>query len=155
LALTAGHVLHTGRFGDAVSVRPANAETALLTGQLYDWRPDPTPNQSVDVDAALVTLPANAIELLADKIDWPRGVRRDLPDSSAMALLPRQHRIEGQLASPLTTAVQAGALQYTINNALCYQLKSSSMPGDSGAPLWDTDEQLIGVHLGAAPTGAA
>ncbi|MGQ3053111.1 MAG: cell wall hydrolase [Roseateles sp.] len=153
LGLTAGHVLNAGSFGDRVSVRLAHATAPLLTGQLYDWMPEPMPQQSVDVDAALVTLPANALEVLADQIDWPRGANRQARAGAAMALLTRHHRIEGLLSSPLTTMVQAGAQQYTMNNALCYRLADASRPGDSGAPLWDAEEHLIGVHLGAAPAG--
>lgn len=154
LALTAGHVLNTGQFGDRVVVHAAADPAALLSGELYDWMPDTTPHQTVDLDAALVTLPAQALELLADDVDWPRGVRRDITGLTDLALLTRHHRIEGRLQPPLTTQVQAGKLVYTMNNALCYQLQGSSQPGDSGAPLWDLEEQLVGLHLGAAPPGA-
>ncbi|MBQ0931168.1 cell wall hydrolase [Ideonella alba] len=155
LGLTAGHVLNHGRFGDAVVVHPADAAQPVVSGQLYDWLPDVGVGLSVDLDAALVTLPANAIDLLADRLDWPRAARRDVPVFSPVTLLTRHHRIGGELQWPLTTLVQAGPQQYTMNNALCYQLDGSSVPGDSGAPLWDDEEQLIGVHLGAAPAGAA
>lgn len=157
LGLTAGHVLNAGHFGDPVGLRLAHAAKPLLTGQLYDWLPESTTlaGHSVDLDAALVTLPAHALEVLAGQIDWPRGANRQANPGDAMALLTRHHRIEGQLAQPLTTVVQAGGQQYTINNALCYQLADASQPGDSGAPLWDAAEQLIGVHLGAAPPGVA
>lgn len=155
LGLTAGHVLNGGRFGEPVGLSLAPDNAPLLQGQLYDWLPDLAPAQSVDADAALITLPANALEVLGDRIDWPRGVNRQPAAGTAVALLARHHRIEGQLAQPLTTLVQAGAQHYTINNALCYRLAEASRPGDSGAPLWDGAEQLIGVHLGAAPAGVA
>lgn len=157
LGLTAGHVLNAGSFGDPVGLRLAHDAKPLLTGQLYDWLPESTTvaAQSVDVDAALVTLPANGLEVLAGQIDWPRGANRQANPGDAMTLLTRHHRIEGLLVEPLTTVVQAGSQQYTINNALCYQLADASRPGDSGAPLWDAAEHLIGVHLGAAPPGMA
>lgn len=155
LGLTAGHVLNSGRFGDAVIVHPADAMQPVVSGQLYDWLPDSAAGLSVDLDAALVTLPANAIDLLASRLDWPRAARRDVPVFNPVTLLTRHHRIGGQLQWPLTTLVQASAQQYRMNNALCYQLDGDSEPGDSGAPLWDDEEQLIGVHLGAAPAGAA
>lgn len=154
LGLTAGHVLNKGAFGDRVIVRPDNLATALLAGELYDWMPDWANGLTVDLDAALVTLPSNALDALGDELDWPRGVRRDVATVGPVTLLTRHHRIEGQLQPPLTTQVQAGTQTYTMNNALCYLLKDASQPGDSGAPVWDGEEQLIGVHLGAAPAGA-
>ena len=157
-ALTAGHVLG----GDLLAcwgnrVRLQQTFPPLeVRGQLCQWSPDlASRHTEVDCDAALVALQATDLEALVDHIAWPLGWA-DAVVGSAVFLLARQHHLPAQVMGRITTAIDVGSppVRYTLRNAICYQVDSGTQGGDSGAPLWDAQERLVGLHVGAAAPGA-
>ena len=52
-------------------------------------------------------------------------------------------------------AITPGVADYFLQDAVGYASTAATQPGDSGAALWDADERLMGMHLGAIPDAAA
>jgi Cell Wall Hydrolase len=154
-ALCAGHVWAgepAARFGDALTLRSGDV---AVTGRLFNWSPDLTLiNPSVALDAGLATLKPSALAALSGVMDWPLAVAEAVP-GARLRLLVRHHRVCATLLPVLNASIALNSkLTYTVQDALHYELAEESQPGDSGAPLWDEHEALVGLHLGEAPPPA-
>ncbi len=162
LALTAGHVLAATQDvlrGDTVSFHEEEGGTPRFSGRLFDWQPNFSrlPDQRT-IDAALVEAEAEAVEpYAAMQGEWPVGTAAPFADDR-YRLRTRGTDVEGGDPMLISTEMRArgdDALRYTLLDALCWSARSDPVGGDSGAPIWNSDDELIGIHAGLAPEGSA
>lgn len=162
--LTAGHVLGgnaAARFGDPVALS-VSGQARQLNGRAWAWSPDlGDRDHNAGFDAGLIELSTDAVEAAVDLIDWPTGWA-EAQAGAPLYLMSRQHRLPAKAVGSITTTVDCGEptsngeppLRYLVHEALSVQIDSGSQPGDSGAALWDAQERLVGLHIGAAAPGA-
>lgn len=162
LALTAGHVLaatHEVLRGDTVTFQEDGGGAPRFAGRLFDWQPNFSrlPDQRT-VDAALVEVEAEAVEpYAAMHAEWPVGSAAPFADDS-YRLRTRDSVVNGGDPMFISTEMRArddDSFRYTILNALCWSARSAPEGGDSGAPVWNGHDELIGIHAGLAPEGSA
>jgi hypothetical protein len=156
--LTAGHVLAgdpAARFGNRVGLRCMGRTTAALSGRLHNWEPELSRDDpGTDIDAGLLTLDEASLALWVDEIDWPTGWA-EAGVGSEVRLVTRHHHLPGRVVSPIDALMDVGASgrSYLLRDALCCEIEGGSQPGDSGAPVWDLRQRLVGLNVGAAPPG--
>jgi hypothetical protein len=157
--LTAGHVLGgdpAARFGNRVDLSALGRDERRLAGRVFNWSPDLSrTDRAVEVDAGLVILDEAAVMPIIDEADWPLGWAAAV-EGDAVRLLTRQHRLPGTVAARLTAAVDVGdpPQRYVLKDALCCRIDGGSLPGDSGAALWNVEQMLVGLNVGTAPDGS-
>jgi hypothetical protein len=165
--LTCGHVVAptaATRVDERVAVTLPGAAggAAPLEGRLAEWLP-PLGGQALrtDIDAALVELSrSDAVALArqggllaagiggAARLDAPVSLRRrSAPLAGALKI-----HWSGWVDLP---ALTPGVADYFLAGAVGYLAAAPTQAGDSGAALWDADERLMGMHLGAIPDAAA
>lgn len=156
-AVTAGHVLASdpaARAGDRVRLSQ-DSPPKVVRGTLTKWSPDlSSRGRNAMFDAALMRIDPLDLESLVDDIAWPT-TWADAPLGTNVFLLTRQHRMPGRVTAIISTMVQAGdpPQQYLLQDALCYQVETETVGGDSGAAVWDEQERLVALHVGEAPEG--
>lgn len=164
--LTCGHVvapMADTRVDEPVDVFVAEAGgvTRTLTGRLVEWMP-PLGGQAyrTGLDAALIELlRSDAVALQQDgsllaagiggrpRLDQPVTLRRrSTPLAGALKI-----HWSGWVDLPGLTP---GVADYFLADAVGYASAEPTIGGDSGAAVWDADEQLMGMHLGAIPDAA-
>lgn len=166
--LTCGHVVAPGaetRVNEVVDIAlPASAPGAAArsaSGRLAEWMP-PLGALALhsNIDAALVELlrsdavaVARQGALLASgiggaaRLDAPVSLRRrSTPLAGALKI-----HWSGWVDLP---ALTPGVADYFLAGAVGYQSSAATQAGDSGAALWDADDGLVGMHLGAIPDAA-
>jgi hypothetical protein len=158
LLATAGHVLGYGaRPGDVVQLTPSG--DAPITATLQDWAPALGAGwASTAADVALVRLSPSALDALCRQAELcPTGFAAPV-EGEAVVLYASSGPIPGRLCGHVDAGLRAlnsPQLSYTLRNALCWQPdQGQTQPGDSGAPLWNLQGQLLGLHAGLAPPGA-
>ena len=157
--LTAGHVLGgdpQAEFGNRVSLAALDRKDTVLQGRAHSWSPDLTRlDRRVRLDAGLLSLDEAALGMLVDEMEWPLGWA-DARAGDEVRLLTRHHHLPGRVVNRFDTDVEVGdpPLRYGLSDVLCCQIDGGSLPGDSGAPVWDTQQRLVGLLVGQAPEGS-
>lgn len=162
LALTAGHVLGAGigsSRGDQITFNFDGESTAAFSGRLFDWQPNfeglPADTR---IDAALAEVSIAALAPLAARTaDWPRGIASPLSDEH-LRLRTRGIEIRGDAPEILgaSLCVDGDTTQvYHLRDALCWRSDAPTLGGDSGAPVWNSADELVAIHAGSAPEGSA
>ncbi|MEK8033816.1 cell wall hydrolase [Ideonella sp. DXS29W] len=162
LALTAGHVMAA----DTQTQRDDQAgfffETGAggtITGRLIDWQPNFARLPTVTaIDGALAEVSAEALtDLAAHADEWPIGTASPLA-GERLRLRTRGFEITGDLPALVSVRLALGedtTRSYLLEDALCWRTDAPTDEGDSGAPVWNESDELIGIHAGAAPQGSA
>jgi spore germination cell wall hydrolase CwlJ-like protein len=169
-ALTAGHVLAAASqasIGDDVALSPG-AGGAAVPGQLNNWMPYFQDGQSsTEIDAAVATIDQQRLQQLQMLgLEHPTG-SAGLELNRLCVLRTRNDYFFAVPRAIVSCWLKAnngagGKRDYFMEHGVGYDLTDSSgtvngdytRPGDSGAPLWNYDEQLVGMHLGLGPGGA-
>ena len=155
-AATAGHVLAghpDARLGDGCLVQQTWGDVRL-PGVLFDWEPDlRRGDRSASIDASLMQIDVSALETAAPYMDWPAGWATPSAGDELM-LLARHHRMPARYVGPISTTVSSGNERYFLNEVMCIEVDAQTLGGDSGAPLWDMQQRLVGMHIGLAPPGS-
>lgn len=143
----------------------ATGHKRSIDGRLAEWLP-PMGGNAVDtrIDAALVELVrGDAVALAQQGALLASGIggaaRHDAPVSLRRRSTPLAGRLlihwSGWVDLP---AITPGVADYFLQGAVGYASSAPTEPGDSGAALWDAQDALVGMHLGAIPdaqSGAA
>lgn len=155
--LTAGHVLASAgetTIDDAVSLS-IGAGSLNVSGRLKDWTPASFIHQSSsDVDAAVFSMGVDSVQTLIDAgLDLPRDT-----DSLRGAGQMLSLRTRDDTFNVTTVGLQSVWMDisetldtqrdYQIIDGLLYDVDPPTVGGDSGAPLWDADDQLVAMHVG-------
>ena len=153
--LTCGHVMAPGPEAAVSDIARIGGATI---GYLAEWQPalggDALPTH---VDGALVEVATeDAVSLRADAFQLPTGVgNRVFLDQPV-----RVRRVQDALAGLLKTHwsgyvdlpdVSPGYPDYFLASAVGYAAAQPTLGGDSGAAVWNTDDTLAGMHIGALP----
>lgn len=159
LALTAGHVVGSSSEAAAGNLVSLGLDgESLMMGRLFNWSPDfmNVPPATL-VDAGLVRISTQMLEPLARRPgEWP--VRSATPfANSELRLRTRNQVFSGGAPVFLDCRVEVTSDEtkfYTVKGALCWNVSEPPVGGDSGAPIWNADDELIAIHAGGAPDGA-
>jgi len=160
LALTAGHVLGSAdgvQQGDMVQFNDNQNPALRFGGKLLNWMPNfARLPDSRTVDAAVAEVQPEALAGYAAALsDWPTGTASAFADDRCM-LRVRAGVSSGVTPMQLDVEMQVGedeSLRYTLLNALCWRADVPGQPGDSGAPVWNSHDELLGIYAGAPPEG--
>lgn len=156
--LTAGHVLAgdpQARIGNRVKLSSPALKDSSVNGRLHIWAPDlGGPVREADIDAGLMTLDEAVLSGLVDELDWPSGWS-DVVAGDDVRLLTRFHQLPGRVVSRITAPMEIGdpPVAYMLRDVLCCDIEGGSEAGDSGAPLWNEQRQLVGLLVGSPPPG--
>ena len=158
LALTAGHVLAAqpeAAGGDRIEFAVHDGEV-LFAGTLLDWYPDfAAPGEENSVDAAIAFVEADAIEdFAAHGAEWPVGVNFAVHDSEALRLRTRDRgEVHGNASAWVSChmGIAGTDIAYPLVDVLSWDAPQGALPGDSGAPVWDASDRLVGIHAGTEP----
>jgi hypothetical protein len=162
LALTAGHVLGSAegvQQGDFVQFEGQAQMASRFGGSLLDWMPNfARLPDSRTVDAAVAAVECEALaDYAAIKTEWPTGTASAYADDRLM--LRAQAGVNGgNTPMQLDVEMQLGddeRMRYTLLNALCWIADEPGAHGDSGAPVWNSRDELLGIYAGAPPPGLA
>jgi spore germination cell wall hydrolase CwlJ-like protein len=169
-ALTAGHVLAASSeagIGDDVTFSPG-AGGAAVPGRLNNWIPYfQDGRSSTTIDAAVATIDQQRVhQLQMQGLEHPTGSAA-LELNRLCVLRTRNDYFFAVPRAIVSCWLKAndgagGKRDYFMEHGVGYDLTDSAgavngdttRPGDSGAPLWDYDERLVGMHLGLGPGGA-
>jgi hypothetical protein len=161
-ALSAGHVVAghpESVFGDSVSIA---VHGRALRGTLHEWRPSiGSPVNETDIDAGLVELSPADAKALAMALGDALTTGAVSATEPGMDITVRNTQSGGAIAAQIlgewsgwvdigTTTV---ARDYFFNEGVTYLAQSPVQPGDSGAAIWNTLEEIVGVHFAGAPPG--
>lgn len=158
LALTAGHVVgasSSAGVGDAVSL--TFADNPSMMGRLFNWSPDfmNVPPET-HIDAGLVQLSAQALEPFArQQSEWPLRAVQPFANST-LWLRARDDIFSGGGQEYLSCRMKVTSDEtrfYFVRDALCWNVSQPTQDGDSGAPIWTSDDELVAIHTGTAPPG--
>ncbi|SHH62836.1 cell wall hydrolase [Massilia sp. CF038] len=161
-ALSAGHVMggsSGAQIGDQVTLRSDQADRCV-SGKLDRWAPAfHAGSPDTYVDAGLARIPLqHARELLELGLDLPVGVATPALNNG-MLLRTRDQSIAAEMIGYTAAWMNLGdggaTHDYCIIEGLAYQAASAPQAGDSGAPLWDAQERLVAMHIGAGAGGEA
>ena len=152
-ALTAGHVWGAGAGSaalDRVQVDASDGSLPTLFGHLLDWRPrftDPQPVHSID--AAIAEIDGAALNELSGCADFmPIGSNHVL-SGQPLRLLSRSGPINGGEAELGDFELRLDAFHtYRITEALLWRPDRATAAGDSGAPIWNANDELVAMHAG-------
>jgi len=165
--LTCGHVVapDAGTRGNElvqVLLPDAAGGERSIDGRLAEWLP-PMGMRAVEtrIDAALIELlRSDAVQVVQQGALLATGIggaaRHDAPVSLRRRSTPLAGRLlihwSGWVDLP---AITPGVADYFLQGAVGYASSAPTQAGDSGAALWDADERLVGMHLGAISDAAA
>jgi len=161
LALTSGHVLAAARpsaRGDDVTLwLDGEPDAPPINGRLFDWQPNfQALPVTCAVDAALVEVSAAALRPLAGRgAEWPVGTASALADDQ-LFIRTRGRAIGGQAPHLFGASLCIAGDEsrpYLLDGALCWTPDEATLGGDSGAPIWNSRDELVGLHAGVAPDG--
>jgi len=155
--VTCGHVLAPDKrvaWGDDVMVS-IGAAGLTLRARLREWQPavcDDTP--PTDLDAGLAEIDVAAVnELLRQAPDWlPVAISDSTPPNREVVLKRQGADLPGAVKLHWAGQVElpdAAAGTYFLRHAVGCATAEPTVGGDSGAPIWTTDESLLGLHIGA------
>jgi|GEM_PF-376511 len=165
--LTCGHVVApdaTTRTDELIDVLldDGNSSRRTLGGRLAEWLPA-MGHQALrtGIDAALVeVLRSDAVALARQGALLANGVGGAARLDARVSLRRQSAPLAGTLKIHWSgwvdlPAITPGVADYFLQDAVGYASTAATQPGDSGAALWDADERLMGMHLGAIPDAAA
>jgi len=163
--LTCGHVVAptlAARVDEPINVQLQDGTgSRTMQGWLAEWLPALGGQAYVtSLDAALVEVARqDAIELQHHGALLPAGVGGSPCRDQAVTLRRRSTALPGALKIHWSGWVDLpgltpGVADYFLADAVGYASAEPTIGGDSGAALWDADERLIGMHLGAIPDAA-
>lgn len=158
MALTAGHALAaatTSRARDEVTFEDG---ISTMQGTLFDWAPNFARAQpETSIDAALVRIDASQLRQLSQQQDeWPRGAIEPFANQQ-LQLRTRGRIFTGHSAQYMCCRMaldESQSIAYVIKDALCWSAVPGFQGGDSGAPVWSSNDELVAIHAGSAPEGA-
>ncbi len=156
-ALTAAHVV-AGAASATIRDTVEILGQRTVRGQLHDWYPVMgSPEYGTSIDAAAVALDAgDAWELMRDSAILPTALA-DLQTRDTLLTLRRTSgalggRFQGYWSGWVDARVTMDGRDYWLNDGLAYDLEPPySQGGDSGAGVWDSQEQLVAFHCGHTP----
>jgi len=155
LVLTSGHVAgaaRAARRGDTMRFAPVSG-ARVSDGLLLDWQPNfqRLPGSSA-LDAALVQMGAEALANLMSSIDLLPTGTSGMFASTRLRLRASDGDISGTPQEQISIRMDAAgsAAAYTLVDALAWRPERPTKGGDSGAPVWDQFDQLVGIHAGSA-----
>lgn len=153
--LTAGHVFGaaggSGR-GDTVRFDFAGESLAPIFGRLLDWQPNfaRLPVECT-LDAGIAEISAEALEPLAARPDaWPVASSSVFADDR-LRLRTRDTEIGGggvEFIGAWLCLNGDTSRAYMIRDAISWRTDSPTLGGDSGAPVWNAADELVGIHAG-------
>lgn len=164
--LTCGHVVapNAGTRCDElieVLLPDGSGSERRIDGRLAEWLPPMGANAfKTRIDAALVELGrSDAVAVVQQGALLAAGIggaaRHDAPVSLRRRSTPLAGRLlihwSGWVDLP---AITPGVADYFLQGAVGYATSAPTAAGDSGAALWDADQRLMGMHLGAIPDAA-
>lgn len=152
-ALTAGHVWGAGvgsaQF-DRVQIDASDGSLPTLFGHLLDWRPrftDPQPTHSID--AAIAEIDGAALNELSGCADFMPMGSNQVVSGQRLRLLSRSGPIEGGEPALGDFPLSLDAFRtYRITRALLWRPDRATTEGDSGAPIWNGNDELVALHAG-------
>lgn len=163
-ALTAGHVLGGAAGaapGDTVSLHLAARDSLRLAdGRAARWLPDLDCDAAFWIlDAGLLEVDPRALEPVVGDLDWPVGWAAPAV-GKPLQLLTRHHRLPAMTERPLPRVrleVGPDARLYELRDCWVVRIDDASrgpgghgsVAGDSGAALWDDQDRLVGINVGA------
>lgn len=157
-ALTSGHVVAAQTDtagGDNIEfVAPSGA--TLFAGSLLDWYPDfATPGEGTSIDAAIAFVETDAlVDFASRSAERPAGVNFSVRESDALRLLARDRGdVRGHAAARVSChmGIDGTDIEYQLIDVLSWDAPQGTQPGDSGAPVWDERDWLVGIHAGTEP----
>lgn len=157
-ALTSGHVVAAQpdvAGGDEIAFS-AHGGATLFSGSLLDWYPDfAAPGEGTSIDAAIAFVETEALADFASRnTEWPAGVNFSVRESDALRLLTRDRGdVRGQAAARVSChmGIEGTDIEYQLVDVLSWDAPQGTLPGDSGAPVWDERDWLVGIHAGTEP----
>ena len=165
--VTCGHVLaptHGARWDDGIEIRLPTAGGTLLElpGRLREWVPTGSAQPPANIDAGLTEIEPVAVQHLREiAADWiPVGLSDNTYRDRSVVLKRYHDEIEGSIKLKWSGEVRLpdggeGSTRF-LNDALGYSTVEPTEGGDSGAPVWSTSQELLGMHVGAIdPEGGA
>ena len=153
-ALTAGHVLAAypdAAGGDLITFSDAGGDLSFF-GSLVDWVPNFVPSMAATTtDAAIALIDAAAVRgIVANAAAWPTGIA-DVRNGDVLRLLTRDRGPIDGVATSRTSCPMSLAgkdISYPLSDAQAWFAPGGAVPGDSGAPVWNDSDQLVGIHVG-------
>lgn len=161
-ALTAGHVLGGDRdaaAGDRIELS-VNGTARTVNGKLDSWAPAfYGGNPDTDIDAGLASIDAEMLAVLMNQgLQLPRGIATLLPrDNMVLRTRTAQHAATalGYVSVWVDLCNGGSQLDYHLQGGMAYACTGTPEPGDSGAPLWDADDNLLAMHVGGGIGGVS
>ncbi|MBQ0946385.1 cell wall hydrolase [Ideonella sp. 4Y16] len=155
LALTAGHVCgaaFSSARGDELRFEPHGNTPAPFEGVLLDWQPNfARLTGNIDIDAGIAEIDPQAVAgWLGSPADWPTGSAQAFAEDTLL-LRTRCTVIPGRpdgTADVTLTVADDPRRRYVLRNALWWRPESPVQEGDSGAPVWNSREELVALHAG-------
>jgi hypothetical protein len=153
--LTAGHVFGAAggaTSGDTVRFAFDGESLAPMLGRLLDWQPNfaRLPVECA-MDAGIAEISAAALEPLAARPDaWPVAASSAFADDR-LRLRTRNTEIGGggvEIIGAWLCLNGDTARAYLIRDAIHWRSDSPTQGGDSGAPVWNAADELVGIHAG-------
>ena len=156
-ALTAGHVLAAyadAAGGDVITFSDLGNGLSFI-GSLVDWVPNFVPNMAATTTDAAIALidPAAIRDFAAHAAAWPTGTA-EVRHGDALRLFTRDRGpIDGIATSrtSCTMALDGSDISYLLSDMQAWYSPSGAYPGDSGAPVWNDNDELVGIHVGTEP----
>lgn len=158
-ALTAGHVLagHPQvQINDRVALQTLSGLSISASGTLCNWKPNfHVGSADTPIDAALAALGFDQAETLLDSgLELPQGSAA-IEVQAALSLRTRNSALRatarGYISSWLDLDDGGDTQDYRLVSGLAYDVDGGSAAGDSGAPLWNTENRLVAMHAGEGP----
>jgi len=157
--LTCGHVaagLPTAAVNDQVDILAGPAST--LRGRLVDWQPSLGAGVlRTGLDAALVELASADALALRQRSSWmSTGVNTRPIADQAVTLRRVSAPLQALLKVYWSGLVDVpgytpGVADYFLEGGIGYAASQPTVGGDSGAAVWDDQDRLMGMHVGALP----
>lgn len=156
MALTAGHVCGAANFtvrGDSLTFDPEGSGLAYpFNGVLLDWQPNfERLATGCDIDAGIAEVDANEIASLVADPDPMPVASAPLRRGNLLRLRTRGIEITGrdfEYSDVKLCVAGDSSLTYLLRNAIAWRCSEPTQGGDSGAPLWNERDELVGIHAG-------
>lgn len=161
--VSCGHVLAPdigATWGDELVIR-LGADGLALKARLREWQPavgQTTPPAEIDAGLAEIDV-ATVNELLRQAQDWlPVAISDSTPPNRQVFVKRRDDDLPGAIKLHWAGQVElpdAADGTYFLRHAIGCATAAPTVAGDSGAPIWTSDESLLGLHIGAIDPEAA